>query len=749
METSGLFEKKFSILKEISDAMVITDNITVIANLMLDLAISYANAEKGSLMLTNESNELYILAARGFDANLFRTCRINMGEGIAGRVAKNRCAVLVGDIETDNRFKKKKRDHYKTRSFISCPVLTKNKLLGVLNISDRKDGAPFTKDEFALLQTIANQAAIVLENTFLMNQLRAKAAELEEINRKLVETDVVKTEFITRVSHDLRTPLNSIRGSIYFLQESEKQSKPVQKEFYEIISEETSTLVATVENLLDFLRSEDEIQFIKKSMINLIDVLKEAADQKFVKAALAKKNLQLELEVEECKCDVVGDRIRVIQLFIYLIEGLSHYLDKNDKIRITVKEGTTVKVNLALPGKLQEVMEPFLFSPGSFFFSEYSKEKLKLYLVRKIAEVLCWNITSENVDDALLITLSIPKGTLYNREAFVTATVEFFVDFISALMGLDTCSVMLRDELTGDLGITCSRGLSDEVIKMTRLRIGEGISGWVAREGKPLLVEDIENDPRFRRKNLPRYNTKSLLCLPLKVQDRIIGVLNLNNKENGEPFTGRDLFIASVVSERFLHLIERLFSSEYREDEYRLSMASFEGLLNAEKKYLKKDTLFPDLMIRVMDRLGRGEEEKRLAISASLLFDLGLVLISEVTLKKKRLLSSEVRTIKDHPMTGVSLLNHFEFSEEVKKAILHHHERYDGMGYPDGLKGDDIPFISRILSVVDSYCSLVRKSPYRRTFTKEEALEEVKKGAGPIYDPVIVAALEYVLLETV
>ena len=749
MRPSELFEKKFSILKEISDAMVVTDNIAVFANLMLDLAINYAKAEKGSLMLKNDSDELDILAARGFDINLTRRHRIHIGEGIAGTVAKNLRAVLVTDIETDKRFKKEKRDHYKTRSFISCPVLTKKKLLGVLNISDKKDGASFTEDELALLQTIANQAAIVLENTFLMNQLRAKAAELEEINRKLVETDVVKTEFITRVSHDLRTPLNSIKGSIYYLQESEKQSKPVQKEFYEIISEETSTLIATVENLLDFLRSEDEIQLIKRSMINLIDVLKEVADQKIIKAALARKNLQLDMALEECKCEVVGDKIRVIQLFIYLIEGLSHYLERNDKVRISVQEDNVVRVNVALPGRLQEVMQPFLFSPGPVFFSEYTKEKLKLYLARKIAELLCWSITAESVDDSLLITLSIPKGALYNREAFATATMEFFVDFVSALMDLDTCSLMLRDEQTHDLGITCARGLSEEVLKMTRVRIGEGIAGWVALEGESLLVEDIERDPRFRRKSMPRYNTKSLLSLPLKIRDQIIGVLNLNNKKNGEPFTRRDLFIASVVSERFLHLIERLYSSEYREDEYRLSMASFEGLLNAEKKYHKKDTLFPDLIIGVMERLDRGEEEKRLAMSASLLFDLGLGLINEGTLKKKRLLSSEARTVKDHPMTGVNLLNHFEFSEEVKKAILHHHERFDGTGYPDSLRGDDIPFISRVLSVVDSYCSLIKESPYRRAFTKEEALEEMKKRAGSIYDPVIVDALEYVLRETV
>jgi len=745
MKTSKLFEKKFSILKEISDAMIITENITALAYLMLDLAISYTNAEKGSLMLANEFDELYILAARGIDGNLARTYRIGIGEGIAGTVAKNRRPVLVADIETDTRFKGKKRDRYKTRSFISCPILSKNRLLGVLNINDKKDGTAFTEDEFTLLLTIANQAAIVLENTFLMNQLRTKAAELEEINRKLIDTDLVKTEFIARVSHDLRTPLNSIKGSIYHLWESGKQSTHEQNEFFEIISNETSNLIATVENLLSFVRAEDEVQLIKKSMINLADILRDVTSQTLVKNSLARNNLQLDMDLRECKSEVVGDRIRVIQLFIYLIEGLSHYLEKGDKMKISVSEDAAVKVNLTLPRRLPEVPQPFLFHSQTFFFSEYSEEKLKLYLVRKISEVLGWKLTAENVDDTFHLSLVVPRGDPYSGEAFVTATMEFFADFISSLMDLHICSIMLSDELSHDLRIRCARGLDEWVIRQTRIRPGESISGWVALEGKPLLIEDIERDRRFQRKSIPQYNTKSLLSLPLKIQDRVIGVLNLNNKKTGGPFTRRDLYIASVVSERFLRLIERLYSGEYREDEYGQFIASFESLLNAEKRYHKKDTLFPDLMIGIMDKLGRGEEEKRLAVSASVLYDLGLALINEGTLRKKKLLSSEAQTIKGHPFTGVSLLDQFEFSEEVKKAILHHHERYDGTGYPDRLKGDDIPFLSRVLSVVDSYCSLIKKAPYRKAFTKEAALEELKKGSGSIYDPEVVDALRRAL----
>lgn len=745
MEPSKLFEQKFSILKEISDAMVITDNITALANLMLDLAISYTNAEKGSLMLTSEHNELYILAARGIDSSLARTYRMKIGEGIVGTVAKNRRPVLVKDIGTDKRFQGQKRDRYKTKSFISCPIISKNKLLGVFNINDKINGAIFSEDELSLLQSIANQAAVVLENAFLMNQLRTKAAELEEINRKLVESDVTRTEFITRVSHELRTPLNSIKGSVYYLQQNAKQSGNEQREFFGIISNETDTLIATVENLLDFLRLEDETRVFKKSIINLVGLLNEVVNQKFIRSTLARKNIKLDITFSDYKSDIVGDKIRVIQFFINLIQGISYYLEKGDAIRIDVKEDEFVRVNLTLPRRLPETVQPFLFDSSNVFSPGSPQEKLKLYLARKVAEGHRWNLSAENVDHSFLISLTIPKKTQQKIEVFVTEATELFLDFISELLGLNICSVMLSDELTHELTIKSARGLNDEVINRTRVKIGDSIAGWVALEGKPLLVEDINNDPRFGRNSIPQYNTKSLLSLPLKMGDRVIGVLNLNNKKNAEPFAVRDLHIASMVTERFSHFIEKLYAGEYREGEYKQFIASFESLLNAEKKYHKKDSLCPELMIRIMDRLGAGEEEKRLSLYVSVVYDLGLMLIDEDTLKKKKLLPSEVNSIKVHPITSVSLLNHFEFSDDVKGAILHHHERYDGTGYPDGLKGEEIPFIARVLSVVDAFCAMITEKPYRKASTKEAALEEIEKGAGSLYDPVIVDALRRAL----
>ena len=744
-----LLGKKFSVLQEICHLITATNDVNTLANFLLERSIEYTNAEKGSLMLINEWDELYILAARGFEMLFIETYKIKMGEGIAGFVAQNRSPVLVEDIDKDERFRRKKRDRYKTKSFISCPLISRDKVLGVININDKKDGTPFTEDEFNLLGVIADQAAIALENASLLSQLRIKASELEEINKKLIEADVDKTEFITRISHELRSPLNSIKGAIYYLQQSEKAKKSQQKEFHDIILKETVVLTSIVDNLLDFLRLENEATTIKKSLINLETLLKETSESKGLNTVLTRKNLHFSTEIKKGIYEIVGDKIRIAQLFINLIEGLTHYLESGDTIVITVKEEEFIKVDLTISRNVPEEDLSFFFNSRYLFFTEQFDDKVKLYLAKKVADAHGWGFVAGNTDNTFTVSITIPKSVREKLEATVNITMDMFVEFITELLDLNTCSIMLGDEITGELTIKSARGLNNEVVKQTRIKFGEQIAGLVAIEGKPLLIENIEDAPWFKRKSMLQYNTKSLLSLPLKIQEKVIGVINLNNKKTAETFTKKDLYIASVFGERISYFLDQLYSGKYKEDDISQFLSSFDNLLYAVKRYHKKKTIFPDLVLKIMDKLGAEEEEKKKALYVSMIYDLGLVLINESILKKKTLSLSEMQALRTHPYNTIGLLRSFEYSEDLKKAILHHHERYDGKGYPGGLKKTEIPLISRVLSVVDSYCAMTAEKLYGKYFTRKEALSEIKAGSGTIYDPEVVKAFEEVFRDSV
>jgi len=746
-DSAELCDKKFSILQKISNLIVVTNNITSITNLMLDLAIDYTEAETGSFMMVNELGKLQIRAAKGIDIQLFSKFSQSIGEGIAGTVAKQKIPVLVQDINSDERFKEKKRDHYRTGSFISCPILFKNTLLGVVNISDKKDGSVFSQDEFDLMQIISNHAAIVLQNASLMNQLRVKAAGLEELNKKLVEFDIVKSEFLTRISHELRTPLNSIKGSIYYMNKTLKPNSPELGEFCNIISSETNKLIDISENLLDYLRLENGTQAMKKTIIDLPDLVQEIIDSKNLKTTLAKKGVKLNLNVRKDISNILGDRIRVFQFFINLIEGLCHYLAPNDQITITCDENDFVNLYITIPRQLPESIFQNIWNSTYIFQGEHSEEKVKLYLAWKVAEIHKWKLLAENSENSFHISVSIPHSAKMKIEAVLTTTMDMFTEFISEMLNLNICSIMLTDELTGELSIKSARGLSDEVINRTRISTEDSVAGWVALEGKPLLLDNIENSPDFVRFNARHYNTNSLLSLPLKIDGKVIGVVNLNNKKTGETFTKQDLNIASSLCERISFFLKKLYAGEHSEDYFKHFIASFGSLLNAEKTYFKKSSIFPNLMDGVISNLNVSDEEKSSAVYVSMIYDLGLVLVENGFLQFKKLSPSELSALRVHPYTTIGLLDDFEFSEDVKKAILHHHERYDGTGYPDRLKGKEIPFISRALSVVDSFCALTTEKPYRKACTKDAALAEIRKGAGSLYDPKIVEALEKAMSE--
>jgi hypothetical protein len=579
----------------------------------------------------------------------------------------------------------------------------------------------------------------------MVARLREKAAEMEDMNRKLMEADLFKTEFLTRVSHELRTPLNSIKGSVYYLDSSNALTSEERKEFYSIIAKETDKLATIVENQLYFLSCEDDMVTAGKLVINLADILTEVCSSKTLTEQLERAGISISVQLENRVQDILGDKFRINQMFLTLLECLISDLQEGSIIEIETTEDdeirVTIRVNCVTPAGIHEVFS----RPNILIRKEDNGENVKIYLVRKTAEIHGWELGLKENDDSFSLVLSIPRSRRQTMDAAVGKGIEMFLEFIAELMGLSTCSVMLCDEVTGDLRIQSAMGLDEDIIKTTRIRPGDQISGWVALEGKPVLIEDIERHPRFARKSIPQYNTKSLISVPLKVRDSVTGVLNLNNKKSAKPFTTQDLTLAAVFGTRVSYLIEKLRAGENWEESFGEFTASFNKLINAGRKYHKKGTLLPDLVMKVMEKLGASEVDSETALYVSTVFDLGLMFTDDVVLRKNKLDPAEVASLKAHPFTTVELLNGIEFSPKVNKAILHHHEKFDGTGYPDGLAGDAIPLISRVIAVVDAYCAMVSRRPHRKELTVENALREISNGAGSSYDPVVVAALKHVI----
>ncbi len=175
-----------------------------------------------------------------------------------------------------------------------------------------------------------------------------------------------------------------------------------------------------------------------------------------------------------------------------------------------------------------------------------------------------------------------------------------------------------------------------------------------------------------------------------------------------------------------------------------MHLDSLDYLIEAVQNSPRRTPIF-GLMRSLAQELRLPERDTQDALYSSLLFDLGLSVINTRITAKKELSAADMTVIRAHPLSSIGLISQFEISDVVRSAILHHHERYDGTGYPAGLRREAIPLISRMLAVVDAYTAMTSERIYRKSMSAKKAMNELIAGAGSFYDPTVVAAFQRVV----
>ena len=165
---------------------------------------------------------------------------------------------------------------------------------------------------------------------------------------------------------------------------------------------------------------------------------------------------------------------------------------------------------------------------------------------------------------------------------------DSLVNLVTRMLRVDRCSLMLIDPGARDLRIRAAVGMPKEIMETYRGRMGEGISGWVAMEGKPLLITDVENHPLFKRRSKRSYSTTSLLSVPLIFRENVIGVLNVNNKQDGELLTENDELWLSTVANFIVISLEKARMREIEVEKQRID-ADLNMAQEIQKSFLPHD----------------------------------------------------------------------------------------------------------------------------------------------------------------
>ena len=262
-----------------------------------------------------------------------------------------------------------------------------------------------------------------------------------------------------------------------------------------------------------------------------------------------------------------------------------------------------------------------------------------------------------------------------------------------------------------------------------------------------ITVRDLA-DPRLsevERCDLRAYGQCSFMALPLVAHDRVIGVVDLLDHAERE-FTEQEIVTAEAVGQLVALALERAQLCEELKRLHLSHLRALSSALGAKDYYsLGHAGRVAAYMALLGSELGWSEDYIEKVQNVAFLHDIGKIGISDrVLLKPGPLTSEEWELVRQHPAIGAEIVRPL-FDEELIASIRHHHERFDGDGYPDRLAGEAIPLAARALCVVDCYDAMSCQRPYRRALSYPQCLAELRRCAGAQFDPAIVEAFRRAL----
>lgn len=284
-------------------------------------------------------------------------------------------------------------------------------------------------------------------------------------------------------------------------------------------------------------------------------------------------------------------------------------------------------------------------------------------------------------------------------------------------------------------------------------------SGAVVYEGaKKILKKNLAaNSKQLLRETLHQMKMfETIACIPSYFRDDLLGVLFLGAKKGSKKFTQKELdFFIALASDVAMAIRNAQLFRELEleiEKTQRLfinTTVTLAAAIDAKDHYTHGHiSRVTSLSLAIADKL--AQEDKKIFDKkflqnlhiASLLHDIGKIGIPENILNKEGLLTDEERKkIREHPLMGVTILRPIHELQDCLLGVKYHHERYDGSGYPEGLKGDQIPLIAAIISVADAFDAMISDRPYRKALSKESAITEMKLQAGKQFNPEVVSSL--------
>lgn len=324
---------------------------------------------------------------------------------------------------------------------------------------------------------------------------------------------------------------------------------------------------------------------------------------------------------------------------------------------------------------------------------------------------------------------------------------SMLLEQVAGLLGIDAASVLLLNPKTNMLEFAAGRGFRSNILRYTRLKLGEGCAGRVALERRLLNVPDLEeNSMDFERS--PLFGGENFIAyygVPLMAKGRVLGVLEIFQRSPLNPDTDWLNFLKTIAGQAAIAIDNALMFKELQISNIELNLAydaTIEGLSRAldlrDKETEEHTRRVTDITLKLAAALGVPETDLIHIRRGAILHDIGKVAIpDQILFKPGPLAEDEWKIMRRHPDIAVQLLSPVTYLTPALDIPHWHHEKWDGTGYPDQLAGERIPFSARLFAFADVYDALTSNRPYRSAWRKQDAIQYIQEHSGRHFDPKI------------
>jgi len=325
------------------------------------------------------------------------------------------------------------------------------------------------------------------------------------------------------------------------------------------------------------------------------------------------------------------------------------------------------------------------------------------------------------------------------NERQINRLCERTAEEICRTMGATTACILLLDELSGDLVTAACTGTDMPVGHHPRVKKGDGLLWQVMKTGKPLNLPGNAATKWFSEMS---QSSQEGVAVPIKTQGRSLGVIYVCGRQNGQAFSMRQCDVLCGIAGQTAVALDNTTLNHDLENLFVGIAWAFASVLDAKSPWTaghsKRVTQYA---VAIAEELGQSPEFLNSVQTCGLLHDIGKIAVPEKILDKPSAITrQEHRTIIEHATRGAKILEHIDTFQHLLPGIRHHHERWDGCGFPDKLAGNNIPLLARVLAVADSFDAMTSDRPYRAKLSRAAAIAEIGRCSGTQFDPLVVDA---------